>query len=456
MNPDNLAALPHSLIAEKCVVSAIFNDPDLMAECPTLSENHFHLTGTKRLYQTLQQFSAHGKPFDIELILQHLIDTGNLDRVGGPSAVIDLLNFSIDPTKFRLHVQTLTDKLARRMALQAAEAIIEAANHQTEDSEALLDATSAPITAIHDTLLSIKPSETMNSVLLGIMADIEAKIRGQKSPMGIKTGIPVIDNRFLGIHPGKTVIISGYPSGGKSVLGGQFCAEAFMAEHQTLFVSLEMSKQDLASRMIAYVSRLEGKAITDPATYALTASNGDRKTLSKHELLAIQNACLTIQRAPFDIERLTGANEQTIAAVIRKHHRKNPLKVVVVDFAQRIRASAETRTQSREQQLSHASKVMADLAAELGFAMILLSQLNKEGAAKHAEALNEDCDLHLQILQDKETKDHLGIAVPKDRHCGQMGALLPVYLNEAALRFEERYPEKSDEGKGKGRKFSES
>lgn len=449
MTMDDTDPFPHSIIAEKCVVSAIFNEPDLMAECPNLSEDHFHLPGTRTLYQTLQYFSAHGKPFDVHLVLQHLLDNGKLDRVGGPLAVAELLNFDIDPSKFRLHVQTLTDKLARRMALRAAEAITSAALHQTDNPEALLDATSAPITAIHDTLLSIKPSETIASVVNGILDDIQAKIRGQKSPMGIRTGIPVLDNKFLGLHPGRTTIVSGYPSGGKSILAGQLCAEAFKEGHQTLFVSLEMSKQDLASRLMAYLAKMEGRAINDPVTYAMTQSNGDRKSLNKHELLAIQNACLQLQRAPFEIERLVGANDQTIAAVIRKHHRKNPLKVVAVDFAQRIRASSETKLQSREQQLSHASKVMADLAAELGFSMILLSQLNKEGAAKHAEALNEDCDLHLQILQDKESKDHLGIAVPKDRHCGQMGALLPVYLNEEFLRFEERREDKNTSEKTK-------
>ncbi len=108
-----------------------------------------------------------------------------------------------------------------------------------------------------------------------------------------------------------------------------------------------------------------------------------------------------------------------------------------MDFAQRIRPAPEKIRESREQQLSHASGILADLSKELGFCLLLGSQLNKEGAAKHAEAINEDADLHLQITQDSNKK-HLGLAVVKDRHHGQGGRLLPIVLDDRLLRFVSR------------------
>jgi hypothetical protein len=110
-----------------------------------------------------------------------------------------------------------------------------------------------------------------------------------------------------------------------------------------------------------------------------------------------------------------------------------------VDYAQRIRPAPEKIRESREQQLAHASNYLADLSKELGFTLLLPSQLNKEGAAKHAEAINEDADLHLQIIQDRSgtapTFDHIGIAVVKDRHHGQDGSMLPIILDGPMLRF---------------------
>jgi replicative DNA helicase len=429
--------IPSAVMSEKVFVSAAINNPDVLAEFPHVGEPHFHFPSQRIVFQTLQTFSALGKPFDLRLIIQHLIDTGRLEMAGGPSEVYGLMTYEVYSHNVGFHAEILQDRLARRMALKAANDIIGAV-YQQDDPQELLDATSAPITAIHDTLLSIKPSETMRNVVDGIFSDLEAKLNGTKTPMGIPTDIPIIDRKFKGLHRGRSTIISGYPSGGKSVLAGQLCAAAFLKDHRTLFVSLEMSKSEITQRILAYVARIKGMAITDPLQYALDESNGDRKILSKNELLTLQNASKTILKSPFDIEYLNAASEQTIAAVIRKHHRKSPLSVVAVDYAQRIRASSETKSQNREQQLSHSSKVLADLARELNFSLLLLSQLNKTGEAKHAEALNEDCDVHWQIMQDKESKEHKGIAVPKDRHNGQCGLLMPVTLNEKMVRFEEK------------------
>ena len=66
--------------------------------------------------------------------------------------------------------------------------------------------------------------------------------------------------------------------------------------------------------------------------------------------------------------------------------------------------------------------------------------LNKEGAAKHAESINEDADLHLQIVQNDnknsaDYKQHIGVSVEKDRHHGQDGKMLPIVLDGPMLRF---------------------
>jgi replicative DNA helicase len=205
----------------------------------------------------------------------------------------------------------------------------------------------------------------------------------------------------------------------------------------TLFVSLEMPAQALMNRMLAYVARRPGDAITDPLRYCreVLGTNGPTNDM----LAAIKTAARKISEAPFHIEDMNGATVYQIASCIRRAHRKSPLKVVAVDFAQRIRPAPEKIRESREQQLAHASNYLADLSKELGFCLLLPSQLNKEGAAKHAEAINEDADLHLQIVQDRNgqtpTFDHVGIAVVKDRHHGQDGNLLPIVLDGPMIRF---------------------
>lgn len=436
MNDEVTRPLPHSIVAEKSVLSTFLQDPDTINDADRLTGEHFYLPSHREIFDLLRKKASASQLIEPASIIQDLLDRGALERIGGASCIADIYTYNPSTTNLAHYTAVLNDKLSRRIALRAAEGIVEAA-YQQDDPGALLDATGAPIQAIHDTMLSLKPTEDIGMVIERVIDDLQAKLKGQKSPMGIATGIPCFDRRFLGLHEGRTTIISGYPSGGKSVLAGQLCAEAFLHDHRALFVSLEMPKHQLVERLICYIARLKGKAISNPLEYATEASNGHLNTLDKGTLQKISTSSMRMKNAPFDIEHLTGASDQMIAATIRKHHRKNRLKLVVVDFAQRIRPSSDNKRENREQQLSAASKVLADLAQELGFSLLLLSQLNKEGAAKHAEALNEDCDLHLQILQDQATKKHIGIAVPKDRHHGQVGALMPVVLNEEFVRFEE-------------------
>ena len=161
--------------------------------------------------------------------------------------------------------------------------------------------------------------------------------------------------------------------------------------------------------------------------------------INTYQYKAYKTAMQSVHASPLGIEDLTAANVYRIGACIRRAHRKNPLAVVVVDYAQRIRPAPEKARESKEQQLSHASNHLADLSKELGFCLLFPSQLNKEGAAKHAEAINEDADLHLQISQNRSgpnpTFEHIGLVVVKDRHHGKDGQMLPVILDAARLRF---------------------
>ena len=437
---DTVAALPHAVGPEKSVVSTLLRDPQFMDEVPGLTPDHFYLLTTRTVFSLIQELTVAGKPVELVSFIQTLLDRGLLERIGGQSALADLYTYSCTESHLQVHAEILNDKLARRLTIAAAAEMTRVA-YEDADAQEIIVATSAPISAIHDTLTATRPARSTKNVIKASLDRFQELCTGRASPMGIETSLAEINRRFRGLHPKHTIVISGYPAGGKTTLAGQLAIDAAIDGHNTLVVSLELPAEAFMDRLLAYVARRPGDAITDPLRYAREVLG--KETLPKHDLDAIQSAALRIAAAPLAIEDMTGANVHQIASCIRRAHRKCPLKVVVVDFAQRIRSAPEMRRESREQQLSHASNHLADLSKELGFCLLLPSQLNKEGAAKHAEAINEDADLHLQIIQDRlphkdgtpATMDHIGIAVMKDRHCGQDGALLPIVLDGPNIRF---------------------
>jgi replicative DNA helicase len=434
--PATVTPLPHAVGPEKSVVSILLKYPEMLDEASTLTPEHFYLSGTRGVFALISELVTTGKPIELVSFIQTLLDRGQLDRVGGSPALTDLYTYAPSPEHFQHHIACLSDKLARRMTIAAAAEMTRVA-YEAAEAQEITEATSAPISAIHDMLTGNHPSQSTKAVLRGCLDRWEMLCTGRADPMGMETSLTEINHRFRGLHGKQTIVISGYPGGGKTTLAGQLAIDAASENHNTLICSLEMPAEALMNRMLAYVARRPGDALTDPLRYCREVMIATGPTIDMQK--AVMSAAQKIAALPFAIEDLIGATVYQIAACIRRAHRKNPLKLVAVDYAQRIRPAPEKIRESREQQLAHASNYLADLAKELGFCLLLASQLNKEGAAKHAEAINEDADLHLQIVQDRSgpnpTFKHQGIAVVKDRHHGQDGALLPIVLDGPMLRF---------------------
>lgn len=434
---DDVRPLPHAPGVEKDAISVMFQDSAMIDEAATLTDEHFHIPSHRVIFSLMRELHAMGKPIELTSFVQTLLDRGMLDRAGGPSLISDLqTRANLRPDYFAQHIEILSEKLARRLTIAAADEMVRSAYESAEASE-IIATTSTPISKIHDILTGNKAAQSTKAVVQSCVERFQRRCTKQETPMGIATSLAEFNSRFNGLHPKQTIVISGYPGGGKTTLAGQLAIDAATEDRNTLICSLEMPADQLMDRMIAYVARRPGDALTDPLKYCREVLNTDGPT--NDLLFAIKNAAIKIASAPFAIEDLIGSNVYQIASCIRRAHRKRPLSVVVVDYAQRIRSAPEKVKESREQQLSHASNYLADLAKELGFCLLLPSQLNKDGAAKHAEAINEDADLHLQIVQDRAgatpTFDHVGVMVVKDRHHGQDGHMLPIILDGPMIRF---------------------
>jgi replicative DNA helicase len=424
--------IPHSVGCEKSVVSVLLNFPERADDAPQLREEHFHLRPTQLFFRYIIE-QIRGNGVDPMMLIEKMNEDGVLDRAGGQSALADFFTYCPTDQHFQDHVKELERYLAYRKTLRAAEAMKDAA-YAKEEASAILAATSEPITEIQDLLTGTSQRSMSKGMIIDeALAIFEAKCRGEKSPMGIQTSLYPINHHFKGLNPKKTIVISGYPGGGKTTLANQLVFDAAFEGANCLIVSLEMPQVDVMNRGLAYAGGLPMDAISDPLGYSKSALGKDG--VPKLVLNNAQTATRKIAQSSLEIEDMVGADVHQISAVIRRNHRRKPLHVVEVDYAQRIRPAPEKLRDSREQQLSHASNLLADLSKELGFCLLLPSQLNKAGAAKHAEAINEDADIHMRIMQDDE-KTHTGILVEKNRG-GEAGQLLPLVLNGPKIRFEE-------------------
>lgn len=422
---------PHAFGAEKSVLSTILRDPTRLDEVCHLTTEHFYLPGHAKLFAFLCELRDKGEAIELVSLSQRLHEAGLLDPIGGVSGLSEIYTYAPSSAHFGKHAALLREKHALRGAQRLAGAVLEAV--ESQDPQTVLQALGEPVSALIDEMVGNRQSLDFKALLQNEMTRWKALLSGEKPPRGVQTSLGEFNQRIGGLNAGHTVIVSGFPETGKSLLAMQLGLDACLDDHPLLFLTLEMSADQLARRCIAYASRVPGKAITDPKEYF--NEEWGSSAPSKEWLTTFQRNLKALGAGPIAVEHLTGPNVAQLSAIIRRHHRKRPLRVVVLDYIQRCRARPGHDRDSFERILADCAESLADLARELGLTLILTSQLSKDGAAKHAEAINEAGDVHLQIRINKETKEHRGVFIEKDRHGGQSGKTLQIVLDKEMQRF---------------------
>lgn len=127
---DVTKALPHAIGPEKSVLSSILQQPDTfirLALNEGVEAEDFYLPQHRTLFGVILKLHEDEKPIELVSFVQHLLDLGLLDRVGGPAAVMELHNYAVSSSHFTTHVQMVKDKSILREIIQKANSQICAA-----------------------------------------------------------------------------------------------------------------------------------------------------------------------------------------------------------------------------------------------------------------------------------------------------------------------------------------
>lgn len=438
--------LPHALGPEKSVLSSMMKHPEILAE-HALDPEIFHVPAHRILYRRMKSLE------EVELVsfVEGLRVAGLLDSVGGPSAVTDIFTYAPSAAHFESHLAMLRDRHARRAAIAACAAAVEAA-HDCEDGEAFLEALGGPITTVFDIASAATPPKDTKALAREFLEAFEAKVAGKVLPMGLATGIAEVDRALRGLHPQHMGVISARSGGGKSTMATQIAANLATEGTGVLYLILERTEQSAFQRSVIQTAKIHHAAVVDPAGHA--AAHGHAKP-DHATLLSIRTAITKLVEANLHIRKPPNRRLATQCAEIRRYVRLHGVKVVFVDQIGLIRGERQ-RSDSEEVERRGVSNTLQELAHELGITVIVLSQVTDEIDTKGARAIEEDADWWLHIAQERDKKkpnfgEHLHVLIAKDSHNGMAGERLPLVLDHGTLRFVHGFPKEKEEAPAKGR-----
>ena len=197
---------------------------------------------------------------------------------------------------------------------------------------------------------------------------------------GISSGLNELDRKLGGLHPSDLIILAGRPSMGKTSLATNIAfniAKAYQYEEQpdgskktvrggvVGFYSLEMSAEQLATRLIADHTSIPGYMIR-------------QGTIDAAQYEEIRDGVLEIQALPLFIDDTGGLPISALAARARRLKRTHGLDIIIVDYLQLITSSRARAGASRVEEVSEVTQNLKALAKELNVPIIALSQLSRQ------------------------------------------------------------------------------
>ncbi len=430
---------PQSIEAEQSVLGAILLENEaLIKAIEFLQLEDFYREDHRQIYGAMIDLYEKNTPVDQITLTEHLKQKNKLAEVGGLTYVAELADKIPTAANIEYYAKIVRQKAILRNLITSATGIVAKATSGEEDIEAILDFSEKTIFQISEN--QIKPSYyPLKDILHSTFKAIEKLYEKKELITGVATGFTDLDEKTSGFQPSDLIIIAGRPSMGKTA----FClnvAQYAATENQvpTVIFSLEMSKEQLALRMLCSEARVDNHKLRSGF-------------IAENEWGKLTLAAGRLAEASIFIDDTAGMSVFEMRAKARRLKAEHGLGMIIVDYLQ-LMSGSKSRSDSREQEISEISRSLKALAKELSVPVLGLSQLNRRledrtdkrpymADLRESGAIEQDADVIIFIYRDEvyhpdseETKGTAEIIIGKQRN-GPTGVVTLTFKNEIT-RFE--------------------
>ncbi len=450
---ENLAlqkkVLPNSLQMEQAVIGSMLMDRDAVAEvADLLTRDDFYYNQYGLLFSAIVELYNEGKPIDLAIVSNRLKEMGAPESVSSMSyigEVLDSVQFASHAAEYAKIVQ---DKAVLRRMIKYAEKTMAQCYESEESVNDLLEQSEKDLFDITQKRNTGMQFVEMKEIALNVLDNIEASAKRGSKVTGVPTGFTDLDDKLTGLHGSELILIAARPAMGKTAFALNIAQYAAMkADVPVALFSLEMSKEQLATRLIAMDSMVDSQAIR---TGQLLDTDWDK----------IMESTYRVGETPMYIDDTPGINIAELRSKCRKLKQTKDIGLIVIDYLQLMNAGG--RSESRQQEISTISRSLKKLARELDVPVIALSQLNRAvdsredhkpvmSDLRESGAIEQDADVIMFIYRDdyynKEDSPKPGIAdiiVAKQRN-GSTGPVELTWIGKYTKFANKLAPRKQEE-----------
>lgn len=373
--PRGSGSLPANVQAEQAVLGALFANPERVFPLVAhIRADWFAEPAHQIIYGAIVKLASNGRHHDAVAIKTALEASGQLEAVGGLAYLASLATAMVGLNVVPSYAATIQETALRRETIIAGAGLIADAIQPGEDG------TVETVTAdAVDRLVAISSDASVGRAAGDTLADaIDAALDKPADPAqripGLFTGLATVDAAWRGLWPGKLDILAARMGHGKTALATQIAkhnAEQMLAAAQQFgrpsdyvaIWSLEMSKGDIAERMLATETGVPVDAIR----------NDDMTTAQAEAVLMARKA---LRALPIIINDRDGMTMADLRTDITIKVRRRRVKLVIIDHLHRIEANRGSKADEISR-VPAATRALKDLSRRLNVPILLLAQLNR-------------------------------------------------------------------------------
>lgn len=428
---------PADLNAEEMVLGALLFQPDrIMQVDGALDPEDFYSFAHGVLYRTMRDLYRVGKPYDPVAVTLELERTKRIVDVGGRDRIAYLIDTVHSGVNGLTYARRVKDRAMARKLLHAAFDIQRAA-FDGVDSDEMLRVAQTEVSEV----ASPRADAETEQILKTVTSSLNSVFRNERKTVGISTGLMELDAVTGGLKPGKLIVIGARTSVGKTALAHQVACRSGLSGHPTVFLSMEMSADEMALRMLARETGIDMRRIDE----AQDLSNDEVERLDAVRTSIAETVPLWVRvphKPPTPMEA---------AAWVRKEVLSKKARVLVIDYLGLLDVTgAAGKGATRAQEIGVATKSLKSAALDTGVTILLLAQINRQAEGRDGAVprlsdlrdsgdIEQDADsvwlLHYPHRLDKtKPADMIELIVAKNRG-GQAGETVRLKWHGPTVRF---------------------
>ena len=252
---------PQAVPLEEAVLGAIMLDKDgLPSVIHVLKPETFYLPAHQEIYKVMFDLFQKSQPIDLLTVHEALRKAEKIEMVGGPSYLMELTNKVASSANVEYHAKIVAQKYIQRQLIKVSTDIIHDSFEDTKDVLDLLDEAERHLYEISDSNLSSEYKDIGN-ILIDVKNEIELSSQQGDALTGVTTGFSELDKMTNGWQKSDLMILAARPGMGKTAFALSLAKNA--AEHgkSIALFSLEMSKNQLVTRLISMEAELNSKQL---------------------------------------------------------------------------------------------------------------------------------------------------------------------------------------------------